>query len=182
VQAAGANPNRGVPELTDGAVILNGFTLDDVEAHLAGEDEETARRFGWWPRRSTAATVASAIRRWEEAQARRALSRCGALSRANWSGTASFGSKEMESRMSPTTGCGSRRCGDASRALRLMSDWALRELGVERLELYVEPDNAPSRAVARKAGFVEEGLLRKQGRSSFGRHDMLLYSRLPTDV
>jgi len=42
-----------VPTLSDGVIIMNGYTDDDVADHVAGEDEETARRFGWWPRRST---------------------------------------------------------------------------------------------------------------------------------
>jgi hypothetical protein len=37
--------------------VLNGFTTVDIAAHLAGEDEETARRFCWWPQTSTEATV-----------------------------------------------------------------------------------------------------------------------------
>jgi RimJ/RimL family protein N-acetyltransferase len=48
------------PSLTDGVVVLGGYTCTDIPAHLAGEDEETARRFGWWPE----ATVRAAFRRW----------------------------------------------------------------------------------------------------------------------
>jgi hypothetical protein len=33
---------------SDGTVTLNGHREQDIAAHLA-EDEETARRFGWWP-------------------------------------------------------------------------------------------------------------------------------------
>ena len=51
-----------VPTLTDGVVRLDGLTLEDVEAHLAGADEETARRLGWWPKTSTVETVSLAIR------------------------------------------------------------------------------------------------------------------------
>jgi hypothetical protein len=43
-----------VPELRGNRIILTGHTDDDVAAHVAGEDEETARRFGWWPKHSTA--------------------------------------------------------------------------------------------------------------------------------
>ncbi len=50
------------------------------------------------------------------------------------------------------------------------------------MELYVEPDNHASGAVARKAGFVEEGTLRSQGVTLSGeRRDMVVYSRLPSD-
>ena len=37
--------------------------LQDAEAHLAGEDEELARRFGWFPRQSTLAGVRETIER-----------------------------------------------------------------------------------------------------------------------
>ena len=35
-----------IPALQDDVVILNQYTDDDIPVHLAGEDEETARRFG----------------------------------------------------------------------------------------------------------------------------------------
>jgi len=54
------------------------------------------------------------------------------------------------------------------------------ELGVERMELYLEPDNLASRGVARKAGFVEEGVPRKQAKFGEERRDMLICSRLPS--
>jgi hypothetical protein len=52
------------PVLTDGVIVLNAYTNDDIPAHLAGEDEETARRFGWWPQTSTEVTVRDAFNRW----------------------------------------------------------------------------------------------------------------------
>jgi hypothetical protein len=36
----------------------------EVAAHVAGEDEETARRFGWWPAYSTEETVRAAYANW----------------------------------------------------------------------------------------------------------------------
>ena len=41
------------PTLTDGVVALDAHTLDDLDAHLAGEGEEQARRLGWYPASST---------------------------------------------------------------------------------------------------------------------------------
>src|SRR4249920_3158745 len=48
------------------AVILDGHVPEDVQPHLDGEDEETAHRFGWWPQRSTEATVRAAFQRWAD--------------------------------------------------------------------------------------------------------------------
>jgi len=47
--------------------------------------------------------------------------------------------------------------GVATRAVRLAAGWALRELGLETLELITHEDNAASQGVARAAGFTETG-------------------------
>ena len=44
--------------------------------------------------------------------------------------------------------------GVATRAVRLVCDWAASELGLTTLELVIHEDNAPSHAVARAAGFT----------------------------
>ncbi len=54
------------PVLSDGTVALDAFQLAQAESHLAGEDDELARRFGWFPRRSTLAGVCESIARWRE--------------------------------------------------------------------------------------------------------------------
>jgi RimJ/RimL family protein N-acetyltransferase len=56
--------------------------------------------------------------------------------------------------------------GAATRAVRLLSDWALGSLALPLLEIHVLPGNAASRAVARKTGFtrVGERLLPFRGR------------------
>jgi RimJ/RimL family protein N-acetyltransferase len=71
--------------------------------------------------------------------------------------------------------------GIAVRALRLLTDWALGELALERVELRISVDNGGSIRVAERAGFVREGVLRslhfKQGR----RADIAVYSRIPAN-
>jgi RimJ/RimL family protein N-acetyltransferase len=47
--------------------------------------------------------------------------------------------------------------GIAARAVRLVSEWAVRELGLRSLEIMAHEDNAPSQAVARAAGYLETG-------------------------
>ena len=44
--------------------------------------------------------------------------------------------------------------GVATRAVRLVRDWAASELGLTTIELVIHEDNAPSHAVARAAGFT----------------------------
>ncbi len=173
------------PTLTDGVVVLDGHTLDDLDAHLAGEDDEQARRLGWYPASSTVETVRAAILRWQEEWRLGGATRAFAVRDA--AAGELVGQCEVRLRdaaigeMSYVVFAPYRGRGFASRAVRLACDYAFAELGVERMELYIEPDNLASRGVARKAGFVEEGVLRKQGKVGDGRRDMLICSRLPPD-
>jgi ribosomal-protein-alanine N-acetyltransferase len=74
--------------------------------------------------------------------------------------------------------------GVASRALRLVSDWTLRELGFGRLQLRADERNVPSQRVAVNVGFTREGVLRasrfnaRQNR----RVDFVMYSLLPGEL
>jgi RimJ/RimL family protein N-acetyltransferase len=71
--------------------------------------------------------------------------------------------------------------GLSSRALRLIGDWAFSELGMQRLQLRVDPANDASHAVARRAGYEREGTLRSAFVVRGRRTDVVMYSRLPTD-
>jgi [ribosomal protein S5]-alanine N-acetyltransferase len=74
-----------------------------------------------------------------------------------------------------------RRRGIALRAVGLVSVWALGDLGLERLELLVEPENEPSQRVAEAAGFTREGMLRSYRPMKGRRPDFIVYSLLPAD-
>jgi RimJ/RimL family protein N-acetyltransferase len=64
----------------------------------------------------------------------------------------------------------------AQRATRLLADWAFGQAGFQRLELYIEPDNAASCAVAERLGCEREGLLRGKAIVQGQRRDMALYA------
>jgi RimJ/RimL family protein N-acetyltransferase len=66
-------------------------------------------------------------------------------------------------------------------ALRLIGDWAFSELGKQRLQLRIDPANAASHAVARRAGYEREGTLRSAFVVRGRRTDVVMYSRLPGD-
>jgi [ribosomal protein S5]-alanine N-acetyltransferase len=71
--------------------------------------------------------------------------------------------------------------GLANRAVGALGDWAIAELGMRRLQLRIDPENDASHAVARRAGYQREGLLRSSFVLRGGRKDTVMYSRLPTD-
>jgi RimJ/RimL family protein N-acetyltransferase len=75
-----------------------------------------------------------------------------------------------------------RRSGVATRAVRLVSRWALAELGFLRLELMTRTDNVASQGVAESAGFTREGTLRSYATLGCGLSDVVMFSLLPGDL
>jgi RimJ/RimL family protein N-acetyltransferase len=71
--------------------------------------------------------------------------------------------------------------GIAVRALTVLTDWALRVLGLERVELRITAENEGSIRVAERAGFVREGVLRSVHFKQGLRADVAVYSRLASD-
>jgi RimJ/RimL family protein N-acetyltransferase len=73
--------------------------------------------------------------------------------------------------------------GVTTRALRLISRYALEELKLERLELITDPDNRASQRVAEKVGFRREGVLRSHLLHPDGRRrDSVMFSLLPGEL
>jgi RimJ/RimL family protein N-acetyltransferase len=75
-----------------------------------------------------------------------------------------------------------RGAGVATRALTLLSRWALRECGLVRIDLLAAVGNRASLRVAERSGFVREGTLRRAWYRGPDREDMALFSLLAGDV
>jgi RimJ/RimL family protein N-acetyltransferase len=163
-----------VPELRGQRILLNAHTDEDAAAHVAGEDEETARRFGWWPERSTEQRVRAAYADWARNWQDNSPSRTFAA-RDPESG-ALLGGCELRIRPDGTgevsywTHAGKRGQGHARNALALLADYAA-SIGVTRLEAHVAPDNHASRRVAEAAGFTQTGSVMDDGT------EMIRYTR-----
>jgi RimJ/RimL family protein N-acetyltransferase len=147
-----------VPVLSDGVVQLDALTLSDAEAHWAGEDEEQARRFGWYPRRSTLDGVRAHIlaceAEWRQGGPRLAWALREAGAKLLLGGCELRLQGDGTAHMSWWVFPSYRRRGFASRAVRLATQYAFQALGVREIEALVESDNLASLGVARKAGFV----------------------------
>lgn len=144
-----------IPTLVDGVIALNGHTNDDIAAHLAGEDEETARRFGWWPQASTGAIIRDAFNRWAHNWETGATTRTFAA-REQATGRLVGGCElrlqpDGSAHVSYWTSASHRRCGYGTRALTLLLQYAL-SIGVTHVEAQVAEDNLASRRMSEKAG------------------------------
>jgi RimJ/RimL family protein N-acetyltransferase len=68
--------------------------------------------------------------------------------------------------------------GVATRAVELACEWAFGELGFDRVEMQTTTDNAGMRAVALRAGFEEEGVMRGRALERGRRVDIVMLGRL----
>ena len=146
-----------VPRLEDDLVVLDAHRAGDVAVQVAGEDEETARRFGWWPRQSTPATVIRAYQEWADdwvqGRARRTFAVRDRLNERLVGGCElRIQADGGTAHVSYWTNAADRRRGYASHALILLSDYA-RGLGLTRLESHLSEDNTASARVSERAGF-----------------------------
>jgi RimJ/RimL family protein N-acetyltransferase len=66
--------------------------------------------------------------------------------------------------------------GLATAACGLLIDWGFDQLGLERIEFAILPDNAASRHVAERLGATAEGLRRDSHEAHGRRWDMAIYS------
>jgi len=71
--------------------------------------------------------------------------------------------------------------GAAGRALGLLTSWGLGALGLERIELRIDPANEPSARLARRAGYRLEGTLRNLYVEEGRRTDLGIWARLASE-
>lgn len=76
---------------------------------------------------------------------------------------------------------GARRRGIATRAVRLVAAWAVRDLGIARVELMTRIENVASQGVAERSGFTREGVLRSYTTLGCGLADVVMFSLVPAD-
>jgi RimJ/RimL family protein N-acetyltransferase/8-oxo-dGTP pyrophosphatase MutT (NUDIX family) len=150
------------PELTDGVVVLRPWREEDVEEALAGHDELIAHWLGFPATPPTPEQHRAAIERWHEGYAdqRRlvgfVIEHEGSIVGAVDVRKVGEGTGELFW----TLYAGQRGKGYATRAVRLLSDYAIDVLGLGRVEAKVEPGNEKSMRVATRAGLRREGVQR----------------------
>jgi RimJ/RimL family protein N-acetyltransferase len=68
--------------------------------------------------------------------------------------------------------------GLACDAIACALRWAFDALSIERVEMTTTPDNAPTRGIARRMGFEEEGIQRKRNVERGVRVDLVVFGLL----
>lgn len=155
-----------VPELRGDRVLLNAHSDGDITAHVAGEDEETARRFGWWPEHSTEETVRTAYadwaRNWREDGPVRVFAARGPEASALVGGCELRIQPDGTAQVAYWTHAAQRGRGYARNALALLLGYAI-SIGITRLRADIATDNHASRRVAESVGFRQESTFTEEG-------------------
>lgn len=176
------------PPLTDGSVSLRPWTSDDAASLLRIAREPDVDR---WTYLSRGWSLGDA-NRWIEnrVEAQRAGSGVALAICRRESGTVignvGLGGvgHEHGAEIFYWLDGSARGHGYASAAVTLVAEWAFESLGLPRLFLHVEPENASSRKLAERARFEHEGTLRQAGVrvDGTGRVDLCVYGLLPSDL
>ncbi len=175
-----------LPRLTDGRVVLRAWRADDAGAVAEACDDEDVSR--WMPLMPSPYTlrdgeewVGDAERKWREER----WANFAAEDAVTGSLIASCGLRVEPQHERGEIGYlvhrDHRRRGVAASCVALLTDWALDDLGLARLEIRADVRNVASRRTAVSAGYQYEGLLRSAMAVGDERVDDVLYAIVPGD-
>ena len=158
------------PTLPDGDLVLRPKRPEDVDAITAACQDPEIPRWTFVPSPYTRADAEAFLARSAEEQAAGKTVHLLAVDADDDRLLGSFSVMELD--REPGYGeigywvvAEARGRGVATRAVRLLADWARAELGLTRIDILPHKDNAPSRRVAEKAGFRRH---RRAGRLAAG--------------
>jgi RimJ/RimL family protein N-acetyltransferase len=176
--------------LTDGVLMLRPLERDDRDPMYAAVMESIADVSPWLPWchagysiADTESFIESCITAWAqqihfpfaifEASTGRYLGGTGVnhIDRQNRQGSVGYWVRTSATRR-----------GIASQAVRLVARFAFETLQLSRLEIFVRPENAPSRRVAEKSGAKLEAMARNRIVQHGRPYDAALYSLIPSDL
>lgn len=176
------------PQLSDGTVVLRPWRDEDASAKAAwGRDAVIVR----WTAVPANYTKEAARARMATIEETRKAGRAVALAIVDATSGVVLGSCDIRRPDADDPALGevgyllapdARGRGAATRAIGLLIDWSFRELGMERVQALVHPDNPPSARVLDHLGFQREGLLRRCRPGEGKREDRILYAVLPHEL
>ena len=174
------------PPLTDGEIRLRPFESRDVPAVTAACQDPEIPRWTVVPRNYTERHARDFISHTAgDVAAGRELAMAvvdaddGVLGAI---GLSNFDWADMKGEIGYWVVPEARRREVGSRATRMVAEWALTRLGLERLELLAHPENEASQRLAERAGFTREGVLRMYRRRHGVREDLVMFSLLAEDL
>jgi RimJ/RimL family protein N-acetyltransferase/nitrite reductase/ring-hydroxylating ferredoxin subunit len=176
------------PPLSDGVIVLRSFRAGDApDVAAACQDPEIQRWMPLIPNPYTEADarrfILLALQAWQDGTGYEFAIADASTDR--WIGSVRIhvGPNPRRHAIGYMVAPQARGRGVATRAVRLATKWGFERLGIERLALWTLPGNAASQAVAEKAGFRFEGVVRNWTLDRDDRpQDAVMFSMTPEDL
>ncbi len=171
-----------VPRLADGSLTLRGWTARDADAVLAACQDPDIQRWmevpvPYLPEHAADFVGEHNQQQWSSQQgAPFAIAATDNDEVLGSCGLVAVNAHHLVAEVVCVVTPSARGRNVAQRAVRLLCDWAMIDVGLARLEFYVEPSNVASRAVATRLGCQFEGVLRSKALIGGTRRDMALYA------
>jgi RimJ/RimL family protein N-acetyltransferase len=175
------------PALADDAIRLEPLTeaLAPELGWVLDGDADTAR-FTRIPSAPDAAFLSAWLRRyeraWEDGTAAGFAVRDASTGEAiGFAGFVELQLDHEEGEIGYVIAPGARGRGGARRAVELLTRWGFESLGLQRIELRIDPANEPSGRIARRLGYGHEGTLRNTYFKEGLRGDIDIWARVTGD-
>ncbi|HSI63618.1 MAG TPA: GNAT family protein [Candidatus Saccharimonadia bacterium] len=174
--------------LTDGVITISRYRPEDAEDICAAVLESIAEVHPWLPWchpgyeiAETHAWLGSTIASWNEGRSFEFCIRTASGEYVGGSGINSLHDAHPMANLGYWIRTSQTRKGHATRATRLVAEFGLRELGLQRVEIVAAVGNLASQRVAEKSGATREGILRNRLVLHGIPHDAVMYSFVPSD-
>lgn len=174
--------------LTDGTITLHRYRVEDAADVFAGASESVAEIHPWMPwchpgyeLSETQAWVSFAIAQWDADRQFEFVIRTTAGEQIGSGGINSLHDAHPLANLGYWIRTSQTRKGYATRATRLLAEFAFHDLGLQRVEIVAAVGNLPSQRVAEKARAYREGILRNRLVIHGTPHDAVGYSFVPGD-
>lgn len=156
--------------LTDAAAVREAFRDPEIQRWHVRRADSVAEAEGW---------IAAWRGEWEAGTgAHWALVEAGSDALLGRLSLKSFDLRDGTTELAYWTVPSARGRGLCTRAVRVVTRWAMDEWGFHRIELEHATANRASCRVAQKAGFEAEGIRRSAWLQADGRHDAHLHARV----
>lgn len=172
--------------LTDGAITLRRYSLEDAEDLYQAARESVAEVHPWLPwcgpgytRDHATGWISREVAAWDEGRCYEFAIRTVSGAYVGGGGINCLHESQPMANLGYWVRSSQRGKGYASRAARLLGEFGLGDLKLQRVEIVAVVSNHGSLRVAEKAGATREGILRNRIMLHGQAHDAVMHSLIP---
>ena len=175
--------------LTDGIIVLHHYRFEDAHELHAAALESVASVFPWMPwchedytMEEAVAWASACVESWSKRTSFEFVIRTAGGEHVGGGGINCLNTMHPFANLGYWVRASQQGKGHATRAARLLAQFGLCDLGLQRIELVAAVGNHPSLRVIEKTGAHREGILRNRLVLHGVAHDAVGFSFIPADL